>query len=251
MAATYSALVEYKKQLTLESFDIEKVLVTATEAARVAGNSTEFFKKIKKELGFNITIITAEAEAYFTAMGVASGSDSSDDVVIMDIGGASTELIKAQLNPFKIIDSISLPIGSVRAMDWERDGLYDSKMLEIDSNDFAPYQTNNLICVAGGMTAMAAMYLGLKEFDPLKIDGMNISFTSFTSFAEDLQKTNVQNLLLLFPFLGKRASVVSAASKIAIFFGKQLAINNVLISTRGLRYGTVLIGEINENFTSR
>ena len=249
MSATYNALLEYKKELQKFNILPESVLVTATEASRVATNAAEFFLKIKDELGFKITIINSEGEAYYTALGVASVILDSPSVVIMDIGGASTELIKVELNPFNIISSISLPIGSVRATDWIKENCFEQKTKEIFTNNLNDYETKSLVCVAGGMTTMAAMYLGLKEFDPKKVDGLSLTFDSLKLFAGDLQKTNRENLLLLFPFLGKRVEVISAASKVAVMFGSQLKIEAVKISTRGLRYGTILKGEINVKFT--
>jgi len=250
MQSTYEALLDYKIQLEKINITPSEVLVTATEASRVATNSKEFFLKIKKDLGFEITIITSEAEAYFTARGVASGNIVGDTVVIMDIGGASTELIKVQTNPFKIVDSISLPIGSVRASDWMKNNSFEDKTRAIFSQNLDFYQTKTLLCVAGGMTSMAAMYLGLKEFDASKVDGLNISFKSFEAFAADLQKTNSENLALLFPFLGKRTAVMSAASKVALMFGARLKVEDIKISTRGLRYGTILSGGIEDKFTA-
>ena len=249
MQATYKALLEYKVQLEKIEIMPQDVLVTATEASRVATNASEFYLKIKNELGFNVTLINPKGEAYYTALGVASGVTTTEPVVIMDIGGASTELIKLNLGPFEIINSISLPIGSVRASDWMKENLFEEKVKDIFATNFETYQTKSLLCVAGGMTALAAMYLGLKEFDAKKIDGMEIRFNSLELFASDLQKTNLENLSLLFPFLGKRAEVIKAASKVAVMFGTHLNIDNVKISTRGLRYGTILSGEIDDQFT--
>ena len=132
-----------------------------------------------------------------------------------------------------------------------KDSLFEAKIQEIFSNNLDFYQTSDLLCVAGGMTSMAAMYLGQKEFDADKVDGMNIPFNLFKLFTDDLQKTNMDNLLLLFPFLGKRAEVIAAASKVAAMFGDRLKIENIRISTRGLRYGTILTGEIDGQFTTR
>ena len=98
---------------------------------------------------------------------------------------------------------------------------------------------------------MAAMYLGQKEFNADKIDGMTISHESFLAFVTDLQKTNKENLLMLFPFLGKRVEVIAAASKVAELFVSYLKIKHIKISTRGLRYGTLLMGEIDEQFIGR
>mgnify|MGYP001438253593 CR=1 FL=1 len=166
MHATYEALGAYKKMLEGIQFPVENVIVTATEASRVATNSREFFQKIKSELGFNIQIITSEGEAYYTALGVVSSfSKENDKIVVMDVGGASTELIRMNLNPFKIVETISLPVGSVRATDWTKKGEFEDKMQAILSPDLSSYHTETLICVAGSMTALASMYLGQRVYE--------------------------------------------------------------------------------------
>lgn len=250
MKATYEALAEYKQQLEKIKINPRDVLVTATEAARVATNASTFFTKIKKELGFSVTLITSEGEAHYTALGVVSGiEDQESELVIMDIGGASTELIRIQLSPFKIQSSVSLPVGSVRATDWRKDQSFDQRMESLLSQDLSTYQTKTLICVAGSMTSLAAMFLGLNVYDDTKINGLTINFLSFKEFSADLQKTNVENLQLLFPHLGKRAPMVAAGATVAEMIAEKLKIENMKISTRGLRYGTLIQGEIDGQFT--
>lgn len=250
MQATYEALQTYKKCLSTIHFPIEKTIVTATEASRVATNAKDFFSKIKNEIGFNVTIITGEAEAYYTAIGVASSiSVKSSTIVVMDMGGASTELIKIGLNPFKIISSVSLPVGSVRATDWVKNNSFNEEMEKILHTDLNQYQTKSLVCVAGSMTALASMYKGvIDQYRDEVIDGVEILFPSFCEFSKDLLKTNVENLLLLFPYLGKRAPVLAAGSNVAVLIGNKLKIDTIKISTRGLRYGTVICGGIDGQF---
>lgn len=244
MQATYDALKNYREELIKIGFKVEETIVTATEAARVAKNSKEFFEKIKNELGFSIQIISGEQEAYYTALGVASGIDAQGECIIMDIGGASTEFIKLNLDLKKIESSISLPVGSVRATDWKKDGVFQTKLDEILKNDLSKYETQNLICVAGSMTSLASMYLGKKVFNDKEIDGLKIKFSEFKLFAHELQRTNVEELLLNFPFLGKRAPMVAGGSKVAELLGEKLNISTMQISTRGLRYGVLIAGGI-------
>lgn len=251
MKATYEALSEYKKLLEKINFPVKDTIMTATEASRVATNANEFYQKIKDELGFSVQIISSEGEAYYTALGVVSSfSNQRNNIVVMDVGGASTELIKIQLNPFKIAETISLPVGSVRATDWKSKGEFDQRMGEILSPDLSQYHTDTLVCVAGSMTALASMYLGQREYEDKKIEGMKIAFKSFQDFSRDLQNTTVENLLLLFPFLGKRAPMVAGGSKVVELIGKKLNIDTMEVSTRGLRYGTVISGGIDEQFIS-
>lgn len=251
MKATYEALQAYKVLLDKIKFPVNEVVATATEASRVSTNSREFFKKIKDELGFNIQIITSDGEAYYTALGVMTSlQNHHGSIVVMDIGGASTELIKIETSPFKIQNSISLPVGSVRATDWKSKGEFESKLSEILMLDMKEYETSTLVCVAGSMTALASMYLGQREYVDSKVEGMQISFTSFCEFSHDLQKTTVENLLMLFPFLGKRAPMVGGGAHVAELIGSKLKIDTMKVSTRGLRYGVVCTGGINEQYLS-
>lgn len=252
MNLTYDTLKMYKELLGKINFPLSDVLVTATEASRVSTNSRDFFKKINEELGFNVQIISSEGEAYYTALGVASSlHNASGKIVVMDIGGASTELILINLDPFEIDKSTSLAVGSVRASDWKNKNEFDSKIFDVLSSDLSEYRTEVLVCVAGSMTALASMYLGQHEYNDKKIEGMTISFKTFQDFVRDLQNTTVENLLMLFPFLGKRVTSVSAGALVAEIIGNKLNIDLIKISTRGLRYGTVISGEIHERFFSK
>ncbi|MBC7541072.1 MAG: hypothetical protein H7281_19805 [Bacteriovorax sp.] len=250
MKATFEALTDYKKQLEKINIDPSEVLITATEASRVATNAIEFYAKVKNELGFSVVLITSKGEAYYTALGVVSGVNSDEsELVIMDIGGASTELIHIQVAPFKILSTVSLPVGSVRATDWRKDLIFEERMMALLNQDFSTYFTKSLICVAGSMTSLAAMFMGHNLYDDKKIDGLTIKFSSFKEFSSSLQNTNTENLLLQFPHLGKRAPMVAAGAIVAEMIGDKLKIENMKISTRGLRYGTLIQGEIDGQFT--
>lgn len=251
MKATYEAMKKYRELLLKAGFMPEDTIVTATEASRVAKNSKDFYDKIKNELGFKTQIISSQGEAYYTALGVSTSLEKGDaPIVIMDVGGASTELIRVSRSPFKILETVSLPVGSVRAMDWRAEGSFEQKMFSLLDQDFSAYKTDELVCVAGSMTALASMYMGLAEFSATKIEGKIISYANYLQFTEDLQKTNVENLLLLFPFLGKRAPMVGSGALVAQKIAEKLNIVNLKISTRGLRYGTVLSGALDEQFIS-
>jgi exopolyphosphatase/guanosine-5'-triphosphate,3'-diphosphate pyrophosphatase len=249
MSLTFDALKNFKNKCDSIRFNTSDVIVTATEASRVALNANMLFEKVKTELGFKVQVINGKGEAYYTALGVVSNLTAKmGSVVVMDIGGASTELIKINLSPFEIVDSISLPVGSVRATDWRNAGEFETRMENLLSKDLRRFETKELICVAGSMTSLATMFKGQQEFSDKMIEGLNISFQAFLEFSHDLQKTNVENLLLLFPFLGKRAPMVAAGSLVAEMFGKVLKIEKMIISTRGLRFGTLLTGGIDEQF---
>jgi exopolyphosphatase/guanosine-5'-triphosphate,3'-diphosphate pyrophosphatase len=245
MQATYEALLDYKMQLEKINVSVSDVIVTATEAARVATNAKEFFERIKSEIGFRVQIISSEKEAYLTALGVVSGIKSQEStLVVMDIGGASTELIRIENSPFKIISSVSLAVGSVRATDWKNSNQFDDKMSEILSKPLNNYQADTMICVAGSMTSLATMLLEKTHFNDREIDGIQIEMEKFKTFALSLQNTSATELLTQFPFLGKRAPMVAAGANVALLILELLKVKKIQVSTRGLRYGVVFQGHI-------
>jgi exopolyphosphatase/guanosine-5'-triphosphate,3'-diphosphate pyrophosphatase len=247
---SFEALSAYKKQV--EEFGIrpEDVIVTATEASRVAKNSKEFFEKIKTELGFKVQIISALGEAYYTSLGVIKGHKLvSDNAVIMDVGGASTELILIQKDPFEIKRTISLPVGSVRGTDWIEDGSFEERMKNLLSNsELDNYKSDYLLCVAGSMTSLGGMVKGLKKFDSNEVNGSAIGFDKYLKFFESIEGLNPEELLQKFPFLGKRAKSILAGARLGLKMGRRLEIKSFEISTFGLRYGTLFSGKIESKY---
>lgn len=80
------------------------VRAVGTNSLRVAENSAEFIEKAEKVLGFPIEVIAGREEARLIYLGVAHGLPQSDDqLLVMDIGGGSTEFIIGHgLTPLKL-----------------------------------------------------------------------------------------------------------------------------------------------------
>lgn len=108
MERTIKALGYFKR--LIEVTEVEEVYAVATAAVRLAKNGTEFVERVGKEVGFNLKILTGKEEAYYDYLGVINSIDVNDCAII-DIGGASTEII--WVRDRRIEESISLPFGSV------------------------------------------------------------------------------------------------------------------------------------------
>ncbi len=82
----------------------DAVRAVGTNSLRVAENAAEFIVKAEKILGFPIEVIAGREEARLIYLGVAHGLPQSDDkLMVMDIGGGSTEFIIGHgLNPIKL-----------------------------------------------------------------------------------------------------------------------------------------------------
>ncbi len=247
---SYEALSVYKEKVESIGISPADVIVTATEASRVAKNSKEFFDKVKSELGFSVQIISALGEAYYTSLGVIKGHKlDSQTAVIMDVGGASTELILIEIEPFEIIRTISLPVGSVRGTDWIEDGSFETRMKNLlDNEELDHFKSDYLLCVAGSMTSLGGMIKGLKKYDSNEVNGSAIGFEKYLQFFESIEGLKPEDLLEKFPFLGKRAKSILAGARLGLKMGKRLEIKSFEISTFGLRYGTLFSGKIESKY---
>lgn len=94
----------------LDSFSITRVDAFATAALRSAVNGREITDRIKSEIGFDVRILTGEEEATYDFIGATHGQESKDGVLI-DVGGASTEVVVFYDNI--IAHKVSLPMGSL------------------------------------------------------------------------------------------------------------------------------------------
>lgn len=92
------------------SFEGTEIIATATEAVRKAKNQSYFLDKIKSSTGIEIKVLSGEKEAYYDYF-ASINSLNIVDGLIMDIGGASTELIWVENRNLK--ECISLPFGAI------------------------------------------------------------------------------------------------------------------------------------------
>ncbi len=252
MDDSLAVLEEYSKICKKYEIEPATVLVTATEASRVATNAAEFFEQVKQRAGFNIQTISAEGEAYYSATGILFDKHITNDVItIMDIGGASTELIKVNTKDKSIIHSFSMPVGAVRMNNWAKESKREENLamvLQDFNKDLEEVLTSTLYCVAGTMTSVANMYLKHSDFVESEVNGLSFAAGEVNKMLQQYNEYTPDRFLSAFPFLGKRSKTIKSGLILANTILHRLKIENVYISTYGLRYGTLLAGEINHDF---
>ena len=171
---------------------------------------------------------------------------------IVDIGGASTEIIEVNNKPFKIIQSISLPFGSVRATDWMSEQNLSEQLEKIWSEKInINVSCKDAIFVAGTMTSLGAIIKGQSVFDASALVDQTISFDRFEAFIHKIKNISSDDLLSQYPFLGKRAKSIIGGALVAVFIGRKLQLENILVSPFGLRYGTCLVERIEDKYVEQ
>lgn len=252
MTATYDAIKSYAEECDQNDIPRDRILATATEAARVAQNASEFFKKIHDELGVTVTIISAEAEAYFSTKGILFDTKFNSEIItIMDVGGASTELIKVNTKSFQVLDSISMPMGAVRSSQWLEDNSFVQNLQKVFldfRNSIDKFQSKELFCVAGTVTSLGNMHLRRKEFIEADVHGLALKAEDIDNLFKSFSNTPSGDFLNQFPFLQKRSQSIRGGLHLVYHITHRLLVKELVISTYGLRFGTLLEGKIKKEF---
>ena len=95
MGATLEAVRRFKARA--ESFEVDKLVVVGTEAFRRAVNAPEFVDELKRRLKIRVEVLKGEEEARLSALAVMKSLElPAGEVVVLDIGGGSTEVIRLE-----------------------------------------------------------------------------------------------------------------------------------------------------------
>lgn len=173
------AISFHKKSLT--EHKVENIFAYATSAIRSADNGDVFVKRIKSDFDININVISGETEANLIYQGVKNAINLTEEIVlILDIGGGSSEFIIANKN--KVFWRKSFELGIARLID-----LF---------NPSNPIKSNEIILIESYLDS--SLHGLFNELDKYKIKTLIGSSGSFDTFASmistplNLVKTNNQ-----------------------------------------------------------
>ena len=170
IARVRNTLVEYRR--AAEQLGAERVLAIATSAVRDAENGEAFLGEIEWSYGFATQLLDGDEEARLTFRGVAAGREVADGTLVVDIGGGSTELIVG-VGGRTSASIRSLDIGCVRLTERFGDDL-DASAAQV-REALPELDVVQAIGVAGTVTALAALDLGLVEYDATRIHGHRLT----------------------------------------------------------------------------
>jgi exopolyphosphatase / guanosine-5'-triphosphate,3'-diphosphate pyrophosphatase len=231
IARVRNTLTDYRR--TLERLGAERTLVIATSATRDAENGEAFLGEIEWSYGFTTKLLSGHDEALMAYRGVTSGRSVDAGTVIIDIGGGSTELVVG--GPDGVAWHDSLDIGSVRLTErfLHGDPPTDEELAACAAAvqalladrvpDEIREQTSAAIGVAGTITSIAALALGLEEYDSEQVHGSRLTAGALGEQLERLASVPLAERRKLRPLDPERAPVIVAGAIIAretlSFFG--------------------------------
>jgi exopolyphosphatase/guanosine-5'-triphosphate,3'-diphosphate pyrophosphatase len=223
---------------------VDRTLACATSAARDVTNQKTLFE-IAARHHIPLEIISGEQEAELTYWG-AIPQRQRGPLVIIDVGGGSTEFILGDQQGLVVRQSFD--IGAVRLTElFVKSHPIDSatidklkqyiqhQLLGMDSR-FLNVNNKTVMAVAGTPTTLAAVVQGQK-FDTQLIEGFRLTLSMIQTWGERLAGMTIAERQILIGMDPKRADVIVAGALILQIAGECMGINEMQVSTRGLRFG--------------
>ena len=240
IARVRNTLSDYRR--TLEALGAERTLLVATSAVRDAENGEAFLGEIEWSYAFATRLLSGEEEAAMTVRGVDSGRTPAPGTLILDIGGGSTELIVDGFHS-------SLELGSVRHTERylhfdppEPRELADCAgsvraLLAEHVPDEVRTRVTGAIGVAGTITTIGALDLGLAEYDRELVHGHRLSRDGAHAQLERLASLSVAERRELPTMEPERAPVIVAGALILDATLDFFALDAIEVSERDILDG--------------
>lgn len=227
IARSAAAVDDFYRQACCEG--AEMVLVFATAAVRSAENGKEFIDRVKALCGLEVEVISGETEAEIGILGALGEKDGA----IIDIGGASTEIVVKKNGAF--VYKKSVDIGVVRLKDLcgrEKSALEDAAKKAANAFGEVPLQDATLYAIGGTATTLAAQQLGLTVYDSGKITGTEITATQMQSLADKLLNMTVEEIAKLPCMPTGRADVLTGGAVLLAFLMRAFKVEKIVVSDR-------------------
>jgi len=230
---TRLALTDYAATITAHG--AERVRMVATSATRDAANRDVFVAMVRTALGVEPEVISGAEEAALSFAGAANGLPGlSGPVLVVDIGGGSTELVLGDASAPQRLRSHSMDVGCVRMTERH---LHDDPptppqvaatvadlhaAISLAAADVPITAPATFVGVAGTVTTLAAIALGLHRYDAEAIHG---------SVLGAAQVHDVTARLLAMTHDERAALPVMHAGRVDVIAGGALVLRTLLEAT--------------------
>jgi exopolyphosphatase / guanosine-5'-triphosphate,3'-diphosphate pyrophosphatase len=231
--------------------------VVATSATRDAGNRQELLDGVRALLGVEAEVLSGEAEAATAYRGATHDLPGDGRTLVVDIGGGSTELILGTTrNPEAMV---SLDLGCVRLherhLHTDPPTATEVAALRADAatqlarvtGTLDPASAERVVGVAGTITTVTAIGLGLDVYDPRRIHRSALSAAEIAAVAEKLAAMTVAERAAI-PVMAKgREDVIAAGALLLDELVRTFGFQRVIASETDILDG-VLLGLADRSF---
>ncbi len=239
-----SALRNFKK-LLIEN-DVDDVFVVGTAALRDAKNSDEIIENIRRKYDFEVEVLSGHEEGITTSIGVLHFMQNTENFLIIDVGGRSTEFIYEFEN--KIV-SKSLNLGVVTLSEKYFSNLpigqelIDEAKLKIETelSQLDIKDKKNVIGVSGTALSLASIFLDQENFNEEELHEIKIDIDNVKEINKRILKMSEAEIITKFRGIDpKRASTITSGIFLLEIILSHYSNSPIIISKNDILEGLIL-----------
>ncbi len=231
-----------------EAQGAEEILIAGTSALRNAANGKDLIRRAHEALGLDITLLSGEEEARMTYLGCLSGPlEFHQPVILIDIGGGSTEFIMGQSR--KVEKSCSLETGAVRITgdfplgdppDREKyQAMSEAVAKSLKVINWKSAQGREIILAGGTAATLAALYKNLPSYRGDAVEGAPLTAEWIEKAQSRFLEATLEERKKILRFDPDRAPVIIAGTALALEILSRLEVATCRVTHRGLRFGLI------------
>jgi exopolyphosphatase/guanosine-5'-triphosphate,3'-diphosphate pyrophosphatase len=239
IARVRNVLADYRR--AVEALGAERTLAFATSAVRDAENGEAFLGEIEWSYGFETRLLSGQEESLLTFRGVAAGRDVNAGTLVVDVGGGSTELILG--GPEGVSFHESYDLGCVRLTErFPGDPAGAAQHVRSTLAESVPGSVRPLqaIGVAGTITQLATLDLGLEREEPDLVHGHVLSVEAVTGLLDRLGTLAVDELRAERGMHPDRAPVIVAGTVVVVETLRYFGLEALEVSEHDIMQGAAL-----------
>ncbi|KQX11861.1 exopolyphosphatase [Streptomyces sp. Root431] len=244
---TFAACRAYAE--VIKELGAERLRFVATSASRDAENRDEFVNGVVEILGVEPEVITGDQEAAFSFTGATGELHGDDRRLVVDIGGGSTEFVTGNKH---VEAARSVDIGCVRLT--ERHVRHDPPTaeevaairadvraaLDLAAETVPIGSADTLVGLAGSVTTVAAIALGLTEYDSGKIHHSRISAARVAEVTDRLLASTHDERAAIPVIHPGRVDVIIAGALVLREIVERVGASEVVVSEHDILDGIAL-----------
>jgi exopolyphosphatase/guanosine-5'-triphosphate,3'-diphosphate pyrophosphatase len=245
---TFSALRDYAA-ICMET-EVSRVRMVATSATRDASNAAEFVDGCAAILGVVPEVVSGAEEARLSFAGAtAELAGTPAPYVVCDLGGGSTEVV---LGTSEVEQSVSVDVGCVRLTErrlrtdpprpYEVEAAVADigEALDVVAASVDVGRGRTFVGLAGSVTTVAALALGLEAYDPLAIHLARISAAEVEAVTERLLAATREERAAIPVMHPGRVDVIGAGALVLREIVRRWSLPEVVASERDILDGIAL-----------
>lgn len=252
---TLEAIYRYHETWRAAGVDPRHVRIAATSAVRDASNRDRYFDAVRHLTGVDAEVLSGDEEARLSFAGAAGAVDVAGPVLVVDIGGGSTELIVGDADG-TVTAAHSMQVGAVRVTERHLGGdppapdevararamvgeELDTAAGALAAGGAALGSVRSVVGVAGTITTLAALHAGAESPDAPGLHGHRVPAAGVHEWTDRLLGMTVAERAARPAIPTGRADVIAAGVLVLGTVLTRCGVDTMVVSTADILDGLV------------